>query len=146
MLIDGDGVVPAPRGLTAPCLRLPQDDTDSMYSLLGLRRPGSCPDMDLSLSLSDVALSAVKQEPHALSDAELNAIAKDRQKKDNHNMSTCWRRRRGSGSGCEHPLVRKGVLRNANHRVAGTAASSPNDMANFSYLRSGSRAFTPYRP
>ena len=64
-----------------------QDDTDSMYSLLGLRRPGS--DMDLSLSLSDVALASVKQEPHNLSDAEINAIAKDRQKKDNHNMSTC---------------------------------------------------------
>lgn len=105
MLIDGDGVVPAPRGLTAPCLRLPQDDTDSMYSLLGLRRPGSCPDMDLSLSLSDVALSAVKQEPHALSDAELNAIAKDRQKKDNHNMSTCWRR-----FGVRAPTGSKGCL------------------------------------
>ncbi|KAK3923241.1 Microphthalmia-associated transcription factor [Frankliniella fusca] len=61
-----------------------QDDTDSVYSLLGLRRPGSCPDMDLSLS--DVGLAAVKQEPQHLSDAELNAIAKDRQKKDNHNM------------------------------------------------------------
>ncbi|XP_034240019.1 transcription factor EC isoform X3 [Thrips palmi] len=57
-----------------------------MYSLLGLRRQGSCSDMDLSLSLSDVALATVKQEPHNLSDAELNAIAKDRQKKDNHNM------------------------------------------------------------
>lgn len=63
-----------------------QDDTDSMYSLLGLRRPGSCPDMDLSLSLSDVALASVKQEPQHLSDAEISAMAKDRQKKDNHNM------------------------------------------------------------
>lgn len=29
----------------------------------------------------------IKQEPHLLSDAEMHAMAKDRQKKDNHNMS-----------------------------------------------------------
>lgn len=29
----------------------------------------------------------IKNEPYVLSDAELNAMAKDRQKKDNHNMS-----------------------------------------------------------
>ncbi|EDW36541.1 GL18375 [Drosophila persimilis] len=28
----------------------------------------------------------IKQEPHSLTDAEINAMAKDRQKKDNHNM------------------------------------------------------------
>ncbi|XP_018332309.1 transcription factor EC [Agrilus planipennis] len=36
-----------------------------------------------SLSASDVN---IKNEPHFLSDAELHALAKDRQKKDNHNM------------------------------------------------------------
>lgn len=30
---------------------------------------------------------SIKQEPSAISDAEIHAIAKDRQKKDNHNMS-----------------------------------------------------------
>lgn len=30
---------------------------------------------------------SIKQEPSAMSDAEIHAIAKDRQKKDNHNMS-----------------------------------------------------------
>ena len=30
---------------------------------------------------------SIKQEPSAMSDAEINALAKDRQKKDNHNMS-----------------------------------------------------------
>lgn len=29
----------------------------------------------------------IKNEPYVLSDAELHALAKDRQKKDNHNMS-----------------------------------------------------------
>lgn len=29
----------------------------------------------------------IKQEPLILSDAEMHAMAKDRQKKDNHNMS-----------------------------------------------------------
>lgn len=29
----------------------------------------------------------IKQEPSAISDAEMHALAKDRQKKDNHNMS-----------------------------------------------------------
>lgn len=29
----------------------------------------------------------IKQEPSAVSDAEMHALAKDRQKKDNHNMS-----------------------------------------------------------
>lgn len=32
----------------------------------------------------------IKNEPYVLSDAELNAMAKDRQKKDNHNMSKCF--------------------------------------------------------
>lgn len=31
----------------------------------------------------------IKQEPSAITDAEMHALAKDRQKKDNHNMSTC---------------------------------------------------------
>lgn len=30
---------------------------------------------------------SIKQEPSAISDAEVHALAKDRQKKDNHNMS-----------------------------------------------------------
>jgi len=30
---------------------------------------------------------SIKQEPQNLTDAEMNALAKDRQKKDNHNMS-----------------------------------------------------------
>lgn len=30
----------------------------------------------------------IKQEPSGISDAEMHALAKDRQKKDNHNMST----------------------------------------------------------
>lgn len=30
----------------------------------------------------------IKQEPSVTSDAEMHAMAKDRQKKDNHNMST----------------------------------------------------------
>lgn len=29
----------------------------------------------------------IKQEPSAITDAEMHALAKDRQKKDNHNMS-----------------------------------------------------------
>lgn len=29
----------------------------------------------------------IKQEPSAITDAEMHAMAKDRQKKDNHNMS-----------------------------------------------------------
>lgn len=29
----------------------------------------------------------IKQEPSAVTDAEMHALAKDRQKKDNHNMS-----------------------------------------------------------
>lgn len=31
----------------------------------------------------------IKQEPSNITDAEMHALAKDRQKKDNHNMSTC---------------------------------------------------------
>lgn len=31
----------------------------------------------------------IKQEPSGISDAEMHAMAKDRQKKDNHNMSKC---------------------------------------------------------
>lgn len=31
----------------------------------------------------------IKQEPSAITDAEMHALAKDRQKKDNHNMSMC---------------------------------------------------------
>lgn len=34
----------------------------------------------------------IKNEPFVLSDAELHALAKDRQKKDNHNMSKLKRR------------------------------------------------------
>lgn len=30
---------------------------------------------------------SIKQEPSTMSDAEIHALAKDRQKKDNHNMS-----------------------------------------------------------
>ena len=30
---------------------------------------------------------AIKQEPQSLTDAEMHALVKDRQKKDNHNMS-----------------------------------------------------------
>lgn len=30
---------------------------------------------------------SIKQEPQSLTDAEMHALAKDRQKKDNHNMS-----------------------------------------------------------
>lgn len=39
---------------------------------------------DGSLTGSDLN---IKNEPLILSDAELHALAKDRQKKDNHNMS-----------------------------------------------------------
>lgn len=39
---------------------------------------------DSSLNSSDLN---IKNEPLILSDAELHALAKDRQKKDNHNMS-----------------------------------------------------------
>lgn len=39
---------------------------------------------DNSLSTTEIN---IKNEPHFLSDAELHALAKDRQKKDNHNMS-----------------------------------------------------------
>ena len=30
---------------------------------------------------------SIKQEPHSLTEQEMHAMAKDRQKKDNHNMS-----------------------------------------------------------
>lgn len=33
---------------------------------------------------------SIKQEPQNLTDAEINALAKDRQKKDNHNMSKLY--------------------------------------------------------
>lgn len=39
---------------------------------------------DNSLTGNDIN---IKNEPFTLSDAELHAMAKDRQKKDNHNMS-----------------------------------------------------------
>jgi hypothetical protein len=39
---------------------------------------------DNSLQGNDIN---IKNEPFVLSDAELHALAKDRQKKDNHNMS-----------------------------------------------------------
>lgn len=46
-----------------------------------------------SFKTSDGSLTTteadIKNEPAFLSDAELHALAKDRQKKDNHNMSQC---------------------------------------------------------
>ena len=41
-------------------------------------------DSDGQTSLTDVS---IKPEPLLLTDAELHALTKDRQKKDNHNMS-----------------------------------------------------------
>lgn len=41
----------------------------------------------LKLDTSLTGDCQIKQEPLILSDAEMHAMAKDRQKKDNHNMS-----------------------------------------------------------
>lgn len=42
---------------------------------------------DQSGSLSSLPDLQIKPEPLLLTDAEIHALAKDRQKKDNHNMS-----------------------------------------------------------
>lgn len=62
-------------------LPLPQTD-DFLDDILSLESGGAAGDLDLSGELS----GGVKRESLPLSDAEMHAMAKDRQKKDNHNM------------------------------------------------------------
>lgn len=50
-----------------------------------------------SFKTSDSSLANdinIKNEPYLLSEAELHALAKDRQKKDNHNMSKFYQPKR----------------------------------------------------